>query len=178
MKKLLVFFLLFAFAVFLFSCSDKNGIDSPMGGWDKVLDDRETEAEWDFSLDGSTVHYIRAGHSEDTDLPFAFVIDSKLELDGYIAHYGEGNSRLRSIFTNEKYSQEFFSENVIVIALLEEVSGSISHELMDITHDGEILIKRIVPEAGTCDIARWQVAIELPLDVAKNMDFTVKYYGE
>jgi len=43
---------------------------------------------------------------------------------------------------------------------LEENSGSISHEIKSITGD-TVTIRRVVPEAGTCDMAGWLLLVEL-----------------
>ena len=40
-----------------------------------------------------------------------------------------------------------------------ETSGSIRHEVTDLTSD-YVTIKRIVPEIMTCDMAAWDILIE------------------
>jgi hypothetical protein len=62
----------------------------------------------------------------------------------------------------DEYKDSYFEENVLILVLLEERSGSIRHLVTDVvqSNDGiEILIKRIIPEIRTCDIAQWHIIV-------------------
>lgn len=64
----------------------------------------------------------------------------------------------------DRYDSQFFEENYLVLACLWEPSGSIRHEVKSVTHGKEgleVAIRRISPEAQTCDIAVWIVIIEV-----------------
>lgn len=61
-----------------------------------------------------------------------------------------------------KYNEEFFKDNILVLTAFEEGSGSIKHEFMGITEDGQIIVKRITPEIGTCDMAAYELSIQIP----------------
>ena len=101
------------------------------------------------------------------EFPAAVLIESKAELDEYIASNSSrfdfsGNGFKDAI---EKYNDVWFSNNQLVIAILEEGSGSISHRLAGVYKDPPpncfLIIDRYVPEAGTFDMAHWHVFIEL-----------------
>lgn len=60
------------------------------------------------------------------------------------------------------YDEEFFKDNILVLTAFEEGSGSIRHEFMGITEDGQIIVKRTTPEVGTDDMAAYELSIEIP----------------
>ena len=60
-----------------------------------------------------------------------------------------------------KYTDAFFASSYLVIISIAESSGSIRHEVESVDKDGNITIKRIVPEIGTADMAHWYIIIEL-----------------
>lgn len=65
----------------------------------------------------------------------------------------------------DKYDAAYFEENILLMVLLEEGSGSVRHEVTDVfTYEsGElnIAIQFHSPEIGTCDMAQWHILIEL-----------------
>jgi hypothetical protein len=61
----------------------------------------------------------------------------------------------------EKYSDDYFAENYLVIVRIVEGSGSIRHKMEKINENGDIVINRLLPECGTCDMAAWSILIEL-----------------
>jgi hypothetical protein len=70
----------------------------------------------------------------------------------------------------EKYSDDFFAGNYLVIVLLGEGSGSIRHKVERVDTNGDIVITRQLPEIGTADMAAWNIIIEL------NNDFKPEQY--
>ncbi|MBR4295328.1 MAG: hypothetical protein IKT56_00630 [Clostridia bacterium] len=134
--------------------------------------------------------YIRTdGYVEGRDYPYTVNISSASELENYIEENGEtyflghrnapaSDSTIGFSDATEKYDNYFFEENMLVMVILEEGSGSIRHELMGVTKDNIILIKRITPEAYTCDMAEWHIIIEMPRGRAEGVNFEAEYYGE
>ena len=73
-----------------------------------------------------------------------------------------------------QYDAEFFAENVLLVLTMTESSGSVSHEFLGIDSDNAIHIRRTLPMVGTCDMAKHQLVIELPISCADEQ-FTVIY---
>jgi hypothetical protein len=98
------------------------------------------------------------------------IVSSKDEIEQY---YGKNevkiwdkqdnccNNYKQSDNTTEKYSDDFFADNFLVIVELAEPSGSIRHKVERIYENGDIFIRRLVPEIGTDDIGSWGIIIEL-----------------
>ncbi|MDR2515108.1 MAG: hypothetical protein LBD02_07895 [Christensenellaceae bacterium] len=61
----------------------------------------------------------------------------------------------------ERYDEAFFAKSYLVLAVLEEGSGSIRHRVKAVAESGEITIERLLPEFGTDDMAQWHLIIEL-----------------
>jgi len=120
------------------------------------------------------VQYIRTdGYQEEETYPQIILIDSKEALEAYLADnhgkYAMGcresvasDSTIGFVTAVEDYDEAWFDGHTLVMAVLEEGSGSNRHEVQGITADGKILIKRIIPEVGTCDMAVWHILLELP----------------
>ncbi len=64
--------------------------------------------------------------------------------------------------TNAVYSEEYFAENALIACSITESSGSIGLEYIGIDADNNIIIKRTVPEVGTCDMAEYTLTIDIP----------------
>lgn len=63
-----------------------------------------------------------------------------------------------------KYDNEFFEENSLLLIYVGEGSGSIRHKVTSVTREENklsVYIERLVPEAGTCDMAGWLITVEL-----------------
>lgn len=182
MKKTVALIFTLVISLMLFSCGEnENG----------VFHETETETErlTDIALDTELaepelfpVKYIRTGsYREGVDFPYTVTIGSRSELDSYIVetageHYSLGQGEFFDVVSS--YDEEFFSDNMLVFAVLQEGSGSIRHELIGVTADDIIQIKRITPEVGTCDMAEWHIIIEMPRERAEEHSFTAEYYGE
>jgi len=80
--------------------------------------------------------------------------------------YGDAFNHL-----TEKYNDAFFQTKALVLLLINENSGSISHEI-NVGYDGQQLninIIRCVPEGFlTADMARWLAVVELDADYVEN----------
>jgi hypothetical protein len=97
------------------------------------------------------------------------VISSKKEIEKY---YGNQEIRIwdkqddvwyqQGYNTIEKYSDDYFANNFLVIVDLWEPSGSIRHEVEMIDENGNILITRLIPGPFlTDDIGSWSIIIEI-----------------
>ena len=116
--------------------------------------------------------YLRTRKHEVT-IPITTVINSRDKLDQYYEdacpndYYPDENiDYYAKIFWEaiEKYTDDFFIDYFLVIVLLNEVSGSIRHEVKTIDEHGEIIINRLLPGKGkqmTTDLAEWHIVIKL-----------------
>lgn len=123
------------------------------------------------------VQYIRTdGYHENLKYPGVAVLDSTQDLrDYYNCYYELYDLEPRSDISTDstlgfgnacgRYGEDFFSKNFLIFVILEEPSGSIRHKVTDVYHHPSegvcIRIDRIVPEAGTDDMAQWHIILEL-----------------
>ncbi len=80
----------------------------------------------------------------------------------------------------EKYTEEFFTDNLLFIAHLEEGSGSNTHKVSKVINTGNktnVYIETITPEVGTCDMAYHRIVIELKKSDTENTDFQLFFNG-
>ncbi len=111
-------------------------------------DEKEsTQNDVEFSAE-----YIRTDKfTENTKYPYIDVIRTKSELDKYVD-------------SHNKYNDEYFKKNILLIAVYEEPSGSIRHTVKKVTTNekGEayVDIERITPQEVTDDMALWHILIE------------------
>ena len=110
--------------------------------------------------------YIRTyGSADSSDYPKTFMISSTDELADYINNPEDADAFSEA---TQKYDSKFFQNHELIAVMLKEGSGSITHEVEDVVFiqsaDGKCsvqpVIKRIVPEVGTCDMAYWHILIE------------------
>ena len=59
-----------------------------------------------------------------------------------------------------------------MVVVLEEGSGSVSHEVTEVT-DRSVTIERRIPEVGTADMAEWHILIQYPTDAQISDNFKV-----
>jgi len=118
------------------------------------------------ALNGSqtdpVVQYIRIGSGLGSINPVLTVISSVNELEQYYRIFNDGSFReAEYINAISKYSENYFTNNFLVIILLEEPSGSNRHIVKRIDSNSDIVINRLIPEIGTSDMATWNIIIEL-----------------
>lgn len=95
----------------------------------------------------------------DDTYPKTKVIRSLPELEAYRADNPETVAYIDpTVF--QKYTEEWFRDNKLLIVVLGEGSGSVSHEVTAVSTDA-VSVSRYVPEVGTCDMAGWHYLIEL-----------------
>lgn len=130
-------------------------------------------------LDFSAVYIRTDGGREGEQYPLAVLIDSRSALDAYYRDNKDNYylERREIVYSDtsvgfldacDKYTEDFFKENCLVLVLVEEGSGSIRHEVTKVckTAEGltEVHVRSIVPECGTCDMALWHIIVELSRD--------------
>ena len=74
----------------------------------------------------------------------------------------------------ETYADAYFADHSLLLVLIREGSGSISHEIVSVSAD-TVTVRRIVPEAGTCDMAEWLLVIELDTMLDDNSVLAIEF---
>ena len=149
---------------------------------DDVVGLDKPDAEIEFK-----VQYIRTdGYHEGIKYPIVKIIRSVDELNNYyeankalynLEGYDDGPKGFLAAI--DKYDDAYFKNQILIIVLLEEGSGSNRHKVNKITLlDDETLlinIERIIPYIGTCDMAQWHILIEpkAEVNVADESEITV-----
>ena len=120
------------------------------------------------SYTGRNAQVVRTQWDDNTKDGAYYIINSVEELNNYIT---EGNEN-RLSQNVEGYDSTFFEEKSLVLVLISEGSGSVSHKLKDIKINGdvvEVTIKRNVPEIGTCDMAETTIMFEVSKEEANTI---------
>ena len=120
--------------------------------------------------------YVRTnGGWDDYDFPQTRVIPTADYLNDYYEENKEifnlekrehSGASMGFLDVCERYDAAFFEENYLVFVILEEGSGSVSHEVSQVLYTGydqlSISVDRLVPEVGTDDMAAWHMILEIP----------------
>ena len=119
--------------------------------------------------------YSRSGYPESLGPLAITVIRTRLELDTYLDTIPYPDASVDNAPTLiqlcERYDEDYFASRDLIIAFVEEGSGSIRHKVSKVSRDDTtgqwtLDIKSILPDGdGTGDMAYWQILIEPP----KNM---------
>ena len=134
-----------------------------------------SDVEW-------SARFIRTyGYCNDENYPSAVVIKSQNELNDYcknntdvlcIENKGYASDDLGVSLSDAfaQYDAAFFEENYLIFILLEEGSGSVTHEIRSVTRTQDqkicVSVDSILPDgAGTSDMAQWHIVLELSRDV-------------
>lgn len=136
--------------------------------------------------------YIRTdGYHDGVEYPIVKIIRSVNELNSYYNENKEkyslerredpaSDSTIGFLDACDKYDEAYFEDQILVIVLLEEGSGSIRHNVDNVKlgSDGKlyISIRRDVPEVGTDDMAEWHILIEPEKDINVANDSDVVVY--
>lgn len=91
------------------------------------------------------------------------VIDSAEKLSGYAEQLDAS-----------RYNADFFKDSALIIAYFTEGSGSVKLSFEGVSADGDVVVRREIPEIGTCDMAYYCMVIEIPQEIA-HKDFRVVY---
>lgn len=89
------------------------------------------------------------------------VIDSAEKLSGFADQLDES-----------RYNADFFKDSALIIAYFTEGSGSVKLSFEGVSADGEVVVRREIPEIGTCDMAYYRMVIEIPQEIA-HKDFRI-----
>ena len=120
--------------------------------------------------------YTRTGYHSDVAYPLAFLIDSRDALDQYFtdnagqydftyssSSYFDGSISFEAAIQN--YDEKWFETHQLILAVLEEGSGSIRHKVADVsrTADDHVVVEitRYMPEFCTADMAEWHILVEV-----------------
>ncbi|KPU42865.1 hypothetical protein OXPF_36330 [Oxobacter pfennigii] len=79
----------------------------------------------------------------------------------------------------DKYDDEYFEKNYLLILYTQEPSGSIRHKIKDTSIDGDtltVIVEAIVPEMGTADMADWFMVLEFNKEEIKGCEKFDAYY--
>lgn len=136
----------------------------------------EEKEETEFSVKNFTfeTQYISTNGGYDKEYPIVKIIRSEKELEEYYDTNKETyqfdmafNSETAFYVADNKYDEKYFENQILILVLVEEGSGSIRHavtELKTVTLNGEsktqITINRLIPTACTADMALWHIFIE------------------
>ena len=168
MKKMMVLGFILSLVLICFSACDGDGA---------ITFDEQSVFRF---LNGNeipiNVQYIRTEYFYDPENPFPkniTIVSSTNEIEEYYEKHrkriwdetGKLVPDLNFLNAIEKYNDNFFSDNFLVIIGITEGSGSIGHRVVRVYENGDILIKRLLPEAGTADMASWSIIIELKNDL-------------
>ena len=182
MKKLLAYILIIVSLLSLASCS-QSGRGHARGGDESVKSYNDTEWLNDIHMIENLpsvdfdAQYIRTGSKKELSAyPAVKIIRSANEMSRYLKNETHMSEELVSAC--EKYNADYFKEQILIIVLLEEGSGSVRHEVEKVGSDNThavIQIKSIAPEVGTCDMAWWHILIEpeAGVQIADEEDVTV-----
>ena len=133
--------------------------------------------------------YIRTdGYSDKKTYPVTVLIKSKEDLDKY---YSENSGSYSFEYSpddhensfkkqTELYDNSFFEKKMLVLILLEEGSGSVTHRVRSATMEPGFMlnveIERHVPEVGTDDMAEWHIILEIDRNDCPN-DVNVSFFN-
>lgn len=74
----------------------------------------------------------------------------------------------------EPYDDEWFDTHKIMVITFTESSGSIRHEVTELT-DQYVTINRLLTQVMTCDMAEWNIYLELDKDAVIRDDFKINW---
>ena len=166
------------------------------GGNDKDTASPEGSVGYEENSVSFISRYIRTdGYDEDAKYPDVKIIRSVGELhEYYSANKDKYNlERKDEVYSDttigfldacDKYDEAYFENQILVMVLLEEGSGSVRHnvESVKVAQDDKLYISicAVVPEVGTCDMAEWYILIEPEegIDVVNEADVIVDVYAE
>lgn len=183
MKKLIVFLVLCGILTALAGCKPAVNIPETtapaettepsiqLTGPDTTVPDEQTR-ELSFAA-----RYIRTNTLQDGSLfPGVQVIGNLQQLQDYYTSNRENYDleRKEQVYADttigfldacDAYDEVFFENNYLIFVLLEEGSGSITHQVSRVLQTEEekvaVYIDTQTPEVGTCDMAQWHVIVEL-----------------
>jgi len=116
---------------------------------------------------------LRGGSRYDQNEEYTEILSTVSELHDYLrallgvedlAAWSAPYSSMTIVDLTADYDEAFFSAHSLSVSYLIEGSGSFRHEYFGVSSEGQILLRRIVPEVYTDDMAAWNVFVEIPKD--------------
>ncbi len=148
------------------SCSKQAEIADTSG----VKRDPQAGVTVDTDVSFNAVYSRTDGYLEKKQYPYVTVINNRTEIERYTSE-NEGRYDFYTTFydTVTQYDTAFFEKSSLIMILLEEPSGSYTHEVTDVIYDSEtgctdVKIERSVPGEATDDMAEWHIIVEIPKD--------------
>ena len=121
-----------------------------------VQDDREQSAEFQ-------ARYFRVSWKERSGGPNCYLFTDSASLSAYyLAQKSDRPEEAKEDIS--RYDDAWFSEHQLIVAVIDEGSGSTRHEVGSVIKSadgGKVVIARLIPEIGTCDMASWRIFIEV-----------------
>lgn len=106
--------------------------------------------------------------------PLVTVICDSEEMKAYLENKEDLGLTEELINQTEKYDDGFFAEKTLILCLLEEGSGSISHNVEKVLKTegkyADVYINKQTPEVGTCDMAYHHIFVEIDKNDFENTD--------
>lgn len=93
--------------------------------------------------------------SDGMSKPEAWVLDSVQTLEEFLTRFAQ-EDLAEAV---KEYDADFFRTGRLLAVVVQEPSSSITHEVTGLD-EARVSIKRHVPEAGDCDMARWIILVE------------------
>lgn len=145
-------------------------------GW---LDENSEDNEKEIGFDAKFIR-TENPHGENIAFPRFDIIKDAAQLKAHCEakELGINEEFLKAA---EKYTEEFFEENLLFIAHIEEGSGSNTHKITKVTateNTTNIYIETITPEVGTCDMAYHRIIVDLKKSDTENTDFQLFFNGK
>ena len=129
---------------------------------------------------GATIHSLSYNHqfiktTYKDDIEIKTIISSKEELNSLYEKYKDtlylehrekvyADSTIGFIDAIEKYYEEYFKQNNLALIYFTEHSGSITHEMKEVSINDNSLNINVIkksPEYITCDMAGWLLILEI-----------------
>ena len=136
-----------------------------------------------------SVQYIRT-NGDSGNIPNVTVVISAQQLQKYYEDNKErfdlerrqqvsSDSTIGFLDACDKYTDDFFADNMLLLITLEEGSGSTRHKVTRVETDA-VYLESVTPEAGTCDMAQWHIMVAVPKSSAMSEadDIRVIYDGK
>jgi len=170
MKKVYLFLALLLTLSVFFSCNDTSKTHSE----EPIRESEETHPPHreEVTFDVLGARYIRTnGYNENFEYPRLIEINSCTELEAYYNYFNGIYSlgHVEKVYSDTtvgfadvmtEYNDEYFLMNKLYLAVLEEGSGSIRHEVGELKGT-DLEIKSVSPECCTDDMAEWHIFIEV-----------------
>lgn len=140
------------------------------------MEEKDEKDKTEFSIKNFAfeTQYISTHGGYDKEYPIVKIIRSEKELEEYYYEncetyrFDRGRDDIIAFYVaDNKYDEKYFENQILILVLVEEGSGSIRHavtELKTVTLNGEsktqITINRLIPTACTADMEMWHIFIE------------------